>query len=220
MNPWIQERKAVSETAQEMARKGLVAGSSGNVSLRLDDPQRELLAITATGKASSSLTPEEVVVIDFQGEPVVGEFLPSTETLTHVGIYQARADVRAIIHTHSLYASVAAVAGLDIPPLVDEMVIAVGGPVQVAEYAFPSSEELADQVVAALEDRKAVLLRNHGLVGVGANLEEALSLCELVERIAHIFIFARLLGQATPLPHDVVESEIELYRMRLAVQDS
>ena len=218
MSPWMEERHAVLETAKALAQRGLVVGTSGNVSLRLADRHREVLAITPSGREYAGLQVEDIVVIDFEGDPVEGELIPSTETLTHVAIYLARPDVQSVIHTHSLYASVAAVAGLEIPPIVDEMAIATGGPVKVAQYAFPSSEELAQRAVAALDDRKAVLLRNHGLVGVGSSLKEALRVCELVERVAHIFIGARLVGQATPLPQEVVEAEVELYRMRLTTE--
>ena len=212
--PWGDVRTAVCEAARRVAQLGLVIGTSGNVSQRLHDPDRDLLAITPSGRPYDRLTPDAILVIDFEGEPVEGEGIPSTETLSHVAVYRARPDVDAVIHTHSVYASVAAVAGLDIPPLVDETVMAVGGPVRVAEYGFPSSQELADHVVAALGEQNAVLLRNHGLIGVGATLEQALSVCELVEHTAKVFILARLLGEAHPLPQEVVKAETALYHMR------
>ena len=209
---WDQERKAVLATAQEMARRGLVVGSSGNVSLRFQEPSRDLLAITPTGRLYSGLEPQDIVVCDFQGEPIEGERTPSTEVLTHVAVYGARPEIQAVVHTHSLYATVAAVAGLEVPPLVDEMVVRVGGEVKVAEYAFPGTAELGQEVVAALGARSAVLLRNHGLASVGRALEEALDVAELVERMAHVFLMARVLGEVHPLPLDIVEQEVELYR--------
>lgn len=216
--PWSDARTAVCETARQVAQRGLVMGTSGNVSQRLRHTDRDLLAITPSGRPYDKLTPDAILVIDFEGEPVEGEGIPSTETLSHVAIYRARPDVGAVIHTHSVYATVAAVAGLDIPPIVDETVLIVGGPILVAKYGFPSSQELADNVVAALEERNAVLLRNHGLIGVGAALEQALSVCELVERTAKVFILARLLGGAHPLPKEVVETEKALYHMRRAAE--
>ena len=118
------------------------------------------------------------------------------------------------MHTHSLYASVAAVAGLEIPPIVDEMVIKIGGSVRVAEYAFPSTEELAQRASQSLGDRNAVLLRNHGLVGVGRTSWEALDMCQMVERVAQIFVYASLLGRASTLPPEIIEVEKELFRMQ------
>ena len=215
LREWRAERAEVLAAAQAMEREGLVMGSSGNVSRRVADSDgRQLMAITSSSVAYERITGEEIVIVDFEGEPLTGDLVPSTETLTHAAIYLARPDVGAVMHTHSTYASALAVAGLDIPPLIDEAVLALGGGVRVAEYGFPSSQELADHAVAALGERNAVLLRNHGLVGVGRSLDEALHVCRLAEQQAHVFILARVMGRARALPADVVVSEIELFRMR------
>ena len=201
--------------AQEMVSLGLVTGASGNVSARLApfDDSRELLAVTPSGKQYGSLTDDDIVVADFDVEPVEGDLTPSTETLLHVAIYRARPDVHAVIHTHSVYSSVAAVAGLEIPPVIDEMTITLGGPVKVSKYAFPGTQELADSVCAALGERKAALIRNHGAVGVGCDLREALDVCALVERVAQVFVYASLLGKVNTLPPEVVEAELAIYQM-------
>jgi L-fuculose-phosphate aldolase len=105
------------------------------------------------------------------------------------------------------------VAGLEIPPIFDEQVVFLGGSVPVAEYAMAGSQELADNACAALGEGNAVLLSNHGVVGVGADLEEAASVCELVERLAQVYVLALGLGQARPLPEQVVEVEKKIFRM-------
>lgn len=215
---WLSERRQVLEAAKELERLGLVAVSSGNVSIRVDDGGRPLLIITPMGLPYARMTAGDVVVADFEGEPVEGERPPSSELNLHVAVYQARPDARAVVHTHSISASVCAVGGLEIPPIVDEMVVNLGGGVRVAEYGFPSTRDLGDKAVAALGDRKAVLLRNHGLAVVGATLEEALAHCRLVERLAQIFLTARALGVVHPLSPDVVETERAIYLMRLRVQ--
>ena len=200
---------------------GLVAGSSGNASVRLSgDRYAGMVLITPTGQSYRDMAPEDTVVIDLDGEPVDGEpgegrYASSSETATHLGIYKVRGDVGAILHTHSIYASVAAVAGMEIPPILDEMVVKLGGPVRVAEYAFPSTEELAKCACQALEGRNAVLLRNHGVVGVGRTQREALEVCQLVERAAQIFVYASMLGRANPLPPEIVSLEQELFRMQM-----
>ena len=131
----------------------------------------------------------------------------------HVAAYRARPDVRAAVHTHSVYASVMAVAHRPIPPIIDEMVTSVGGDVPVTEYAFPSTEELAERAGSALKERNAVLLANHGVVGVGADLRDALSICELVERAAQVYVLASALGSVHALPNDVIAAEQELFKM-------
>jgi len=192
-------------------------GASGNVSVRLGPHAApDILAITPSGRRNADLKLEDIVVVDFDAEPVEGSLTPSSETLLHVAIYRARPDVGAVIHTHSVFASVASVAGLQIPPIIDEMVVAIGGTVQVSEYAFPSTEELADNVCAALGERNAALIRNHGAVGVGRDLVEALDVCALTERVAQVFVQASLLGKVSELPEDVVQAETAIYNMRRA----
>ena len=213
---WASEKRRVVSAAQEMAALGLVTGTSGNVSMRLlpADGAEELLAVTPLGRPYVGLNDDDIVVVDFDVEPVEGDRIPSSETLLHVAIYRARPDVRAVIHTHSVFASVAAVGGLEIPPIIDEMTISLGGPIKVSEYAFPATQALADNVCAALGERSAALVRNHGVVGVGRDLGEALSVCALVERVAQVFVLASLLGKVTALPPEAVEAELAIYLMQ------
>ena len=214
-NQWETQRREVTWAAREMASRGLVSGSSGNVSVRLSpqDAPTLLVAITPSGKPYSRLEEADIVVIDEYGEPVEGDGVPSSETLLHLALYHARPDVVAVIHTHSLFASVAAVAGMEISPILDELATTLGGPVRVAGYGFPGSAELADKVALALGDRAAALVRNHGAVGVGGSAQEALEVCTLLERAAQIFVYASLLGRATPVPQDSIEAEQSIYRM-------
>ena len=214
-NRWETQRRKVTWAAREMAKRGLVSGSSGNVSVRLSpqDATNPLIAVTPSGKPYSDLEEADIVVVDQDGEPVEGDGVPSSETLLHLALYRARPDIAAVVHTHSLFASVAAVAGMEIPPILDEMATTLGGPVRVSEYGFPGSAELADKVALALGDRAAALIRNHGAVGVGGSAQEALEVCTLLERAAQIFIYTSLLGRATPVPQDSIEAEQAIYRM-------
>ena len=194
---------------------GLVSGTSGNASMRLKGRAGgDLVLITPTQRPYSELAPGDMVAVDLEGQPVEGELAPSSELALHLTLYEARSDIGAVIHTHSPYASVLAVAGLEIPPLIDEMVVKIGGAVPVADYGFPSSVELGQRAWRALGEGNAALLRNHGVVGVGRSLQEALDVCELVERVAHTFVYASLLGKATPLPPDIVEAEQQVFRMQ------
>lgn len=199
-----------------MYRRGLVGAYSGNTSRRLTGTGADgLLLVTPTHHPYYRLRPEELVVVDLEGRPVAeGGLKPSSETRLHLEIYRQRPDVQAVAHTHSIYASVAAVIGRDIPPLIDEMLLTIGGAVKVSRYAFPGTQELADAAYAALGDRNAALLRNHGAVGVGPDIWEALEVCDLVERLAQIFVLARNFGPraAIPLPDDAIEMELAMFR--------
>ena len=207
------ERAAIVSTAREIDRLGLVSGSSGNVSLRLN--QEGLMAITPMGVPYSQLTEGDVVVVDSELEPVEGELAPSSESLLHVGIYGRRKDIGAVIHTHSIFSSVAAVTGQEIPPIIDEMVVYVGGEIRVSQYAFPGTVALAENVCSALQDRSAALIRNHGAVGVGHTIKEALRVCMLIERVAQIYVYASITGSISELPADVVKREQAIYSMRM-----
>ncbi len=198
-----------------MSGRGLVTGTSGNVSVRLaaSDKCDQLLAITPLGRPYDTLADDDIAVVDYDVEPVEGELAPSSETLLHVAIYRARPDVKAVIHTHSVYSSVFAVAGMDIPPIIDEMMVLIGGAIRVAEYGFPGSEALAESVCKAIGERNAALIRHHGAVGVGRSLREALDVCALTERVAQVYHQATLLGKVNTLPDEIVEAELAVYRM-------
>ncbi len=208
-------RSALFSAVKEMHRLGLVSGSSGNASVRLggvDGAERYM--ITPASLPYSRMSADDLVEIDGEIEPLDGESIPSTESALHLALYRSRPDVGAVVHTHSLHASAVAVAGRPIPAIVDEMVVYLGGSVEVAEYGFPGTEELASAAAAAMGDRRAVLLRNHGMCAVGGSIEEALAAATLVERIAQIYLLAEIAGGATTLPQDAVEMERAVYLMR------
>ena len=204
-------RRQVAEVARKMAELGLVSGTSGNVSARLPDG---LIAITPMGRRCEEVSTDDVVVVDGDLFPVDGDLPPSSESLLHAAIYEARPDVGGIVHTHAVYSSAAAVAGLGIPPIVDEMVVALGGEVRVSDYAPPASEAVAQRVCEALGTRDAALIRNHGAVGVGDSPRSALDASILTERAAKIFVLSSTLGRPGTLPDDVVASEAAIFEMR------
>lgn len=213
------ERTEVCEIAVRMWREKMVVGSAGNVSVRAPNPAH--FVITPSSIAYDELTPSQVVVVDAEGdlldeEDAEGEEFgraPSFETPIHLAVYAARDDVNAVVHTHSRYATIQAVLRRDIPPVVDEMVVYLGGAVCCAEYGTSGSDELAARVVEALGPRSAVLLAAHGALTTGKNLTKAFKNAELVEHVAHVVVTASQLagGALTPLPDEVVEAEQQMY---------
>jgi L-fuculose-phosphate aldolase len=205
---WESEKKQVIEAAQEMARKGLVVGTAGNISLRIKATDgRELLAITPSGRYYDSLKVDDIVVVDFAGQKVEGELKATIETIMHIEVHKARKKMNAVVHAHPPFCSALAVAGMDIPPLIDEQVILIGGEIKVAQYGFPGTPDLAKNVVSALGPRNAVILANHGVLAVGRDMREALTICELAEELAKIYVSALSLGKVNQLPPEVVELE-------------
>lgn len=182
--------KCVVATSKKMVDSGLVVGTWGNVSMRIE----EKVVITPSGMSYSKLSPEDMVVVDIDGNVVKGKWKPSTDTSLHAMIYKARRDVTGIIHTHPIFASAIAVTRCGIPPIIEDLVQIVGGEINVAAYAPPGTKELAENAVKALSDRNAVLLANHGAVGVGRDVEEAFMVCKIVEKSAQILIYSKILG--------------------------
>lgn len=214
MTKWHDEKRQVLEASRKMAERGLVVGTSGNISLRLPPMgDRELLAITPTSRYYDLITIDDIQVIDFEVEPVEGDLAPSVETMLHIGIYQARKNINAVIHTHSTFASAISVAGLEIPAILDDQVTFLGGEIRLAEYAISGSQELVENVLAALGERNAVLLSNHGAVGIGRTMREAFTACELVEKIAKVYISALALGRVNLLPAEAIEVEKAFFAM-------
>jgi L-fuculose-phosphate aldolase len=210
---FLTERQEVLDAVQRIVAMGLVAGASGNVSRRILTPDGHVFAITASRVPYHRFTISDVLVVDAEVEPIVGDGVPSSESLAHMAVYRARPDVGAVIHTHSVYASAFAVAGQAIPCVLDEQVITLGGAVEVAEYGASASEDLAQKAVAALGERAAVLLQHHGVLGVGADLEEAVAVVELVERVARVRVLSMQVAGARELPAAIVAKEQAVYRM-------
>lgn len=198
-------REEVTRVARRMGSSGLVAGTSGNVSVRT--PEGEIL-ITPSGLDYMLLEPEEVVRVCPEGKVLEGSLHPSTEVPMHVGIYRSRPRVESIVHTHSRYSTVLGCLGWEIPP-VHYMLAALSseGRVPIARYATYGTEELARRASEALGDsHHACLLRNHGTIVVGRTGSEAYSKAEILEEMAEIYYRSRLAGEPAILsPKEVGE---------------
>lgn len=200
-------RAALAETARQSARQGLNPGSSGNLSVRVSDG----FLVTPSGLANDTLQAGQMVVVDMQGQ-ANGNLEPSSEWRIHRDIYHARPEVNAVVHAHSPYAVSLACLRRDIPPF-HYMIAAAGGKdIRCAGYATFGTQALSDNVLAALQDRRACLMANHGLVAVGANLAAALSLAMEVEELCAQYWRASLMGE--PVLLDDVEMDEVLERFK------
>lgn len=191
---------------------GLVAASAGNVSCRIDG--EDLLAVTPTSIGYDLLQQAEIAIVDLSGALVDGPYRPSSELPTHLAIYGARPDVNGILHTHSPFVTSLSMLRRPLPPVIDEMLVWLGGGIDVAEYAFTGSDQLGANAVRALGDRAAVMLANHGNVCVGGTLEEALHAAIVVESAARAYVQALAVGEPFSLDEDIVERGIALYLKR------
>ena len=210
---WVFEKENVLEVAKKMSELGLVLGSSGNVSSRIQG-EDGYFAITPIGEKYDTLSINDIVIVDRNLNIVEGDKIPSSESLLHIAIYENRPDVGGIVHNHAVYSSVVAVTGKDIPVIIDEMVLTIGGPIKVSEYAPPASEELAFSVNRALGQCNSAIIGNHGSVSVGSDPKEALAVSLMTERVAKIFVLASIFGEIREIPEQIVKAEAAVFDMK------
>lgn len=206
---YVEVRREVCMTAREIYEAKMVPGTWGNVSAWIDD----VMVITPSGMDYGTLSPEDMVVVNSEGEVVEGFFAPSVETVLHLAIYKNRPDIRGIVHVHSPYATAFAVARRPIPVILEETAQAIGHEIPVAPYAHCGTEELAENVVKTLgQDKKAVLLANHGLIAGDVSPSAALRACYIAERTAMIAILAQQIGSINILPPEDVKCLNEKFK--------
>ena len=196
------EREAVAAYGRKLITHGLVKGTGGNISL--SDPEKKYLAISPSGQPYFDIYPEDVIVVDFAGDQVEGNTRPSSELNFHLGLHQLRPEIRAVVHTHSVYATTIACLGWEIPAI-HYLVRVAGTSIPCAPYATYGSQELADFICATIGDGNAVLMANHGAVAVGDTLDRAFSRAELVEYLAQLYYQTKSIGT----PNLLSESQME-----------
>jgi L-fuculose-phosphate aldolase len=198
-------REEVAQVARQLIESGLVTGTSGNVSART--PEGDVL-ITPSGLDYAQLGAEDVLLVSVEKKELLeGSLKPSTETPMHTGIYRARSEVGAVVHTHSRFATTLACLGWEIPP-VHYMLTTLwdDGRIPLAPYTTYGTEELAGYANEALgETRNACLLQNHGTITVGEGPEEAFSRTVVLEEMAQIYYRARVAGEPILLTEEQVE---------------
>lgn len=189
-------RKQVCDTGKHLLESGLVSGTWGNVSCRIND---DFMAITPSGMDYDKLNPEDIPIVNMSDLSYKGRFKPSSEKILHTEIYKTRSEINACIHTHSANASTVAASHREVPPLLDDMAQIIGPSIRVAEYAVPGTKKLAKGALKALKGRNGVLLANHGAVCIGRNVDEAFTACEILEKACKTFIESEFLGGGVPI---------------------
>lgn len=164
--------------AEQMAALGLNKGTSGNASIRLEDG----FLITPSGVPAAQLSTTSMVYVDWDGRAEAGK-KPSSEWRFHRDILQARSEVNAVVHTHSMFATTIACMGKTVPPFHYMIAIAGGDSIPCAPYALFGTQALSDAALLALQDRKACLLAHHGMIALGTTLAQALAIAVEVENL-------------------------------------
>lgn len=196
-------KAAIAEACRWLERRGLVVGTSGNISVRW----KQRMLVTPSGVPYDALEPADIVSLDLRKDDPRGRCRrgrrPSSEWRFHRDILRSRPEVGAVVHTHSPYATAFAICRKELVAA-HYMIAAAGGPtIRVAEYATFGTQELSDAALAALQGRHACLLANHGVIATGPTLERALWLAQEVETLARQTAIALRIG--TPVILDDAE---------------
>jgi len=193
-------REEVLETARRVFDAGLVVGTAGNISGRMPDGT---VCMTPSSLPYETMTLDDLVIVDLEGNKVDGGGSPSTEKALHLACYQRYPEVGGVIHSHAPHASMFALVHEPIPAVIEEVVVYIGGEIPICDYKTTGTDELGDEVASKLADRSAALMANHGLVCVGKSPDDALHASLVVERTAEIVWGARALGRPIPIPEKV-----------------
>lgn len=200
-------RLALVAAARSLTTQGLNRGTTGNIGVRL----KKSFLITPSGVPADELSPEAMVEMDFSGV-TVGPGKPSSEWRFHRDIFVARAEIGAVVHTHSRYATTLACLQREIPAFHYMIARAGGDSVRCTPYAIFGSQALSDLALQALENRKACLLGNHGLIALGFDLADALAMAVEVESLCEQYWSALQLGEPKLLSGRQMQAVLEKFK--------
>jgi len=195
------EREKIVFEIKRMQEMGLIINTSGNISIKKDD----LIAISPSGVSYDNLKSKDIVVLDKNKKIVEGQLLPSSETNLHVSIYDKYNEVSAIVHTHSLYATSVSTLLQELPAI-HYQIADLGGPIKVAPYETFGTEALAIAVEKNLKGRKAVLMKNHGAVTVGSDINKSASRAILLEWLCSLYLLSQNSGNPTIIDDNEIKN--------------
>lgn len=200
------EREWIVYYGKLLIDTGLTRATGGNISVF--DPESQLVALSPSGIRYHDITVEDVTVITLDGTQIEGDGKPSSESAMHRIFYQQRPGICSVVHTHSVFGTTLATLGWSLPPA-NYLLALAGGEVRCADYAAYGTDALAELALRAMENRKACLLKNHGLLAVGATLQEAFSIAENVEHCAEYYYRAKCVGEPVILSDEQMAEILE-----------
>lgn len=204
-------KKEVHRAHLILEKYNLVAYTSGNVSLRVEDGK---VIIKPSGVPYDKFKPEDLVIVDLEGNKIEGKLKPSVDTATHLYIYRNLSWVNSIIHTHSTFVTVFAMMERPIPVLCTAHADVFGDEIPLTEYAPVGSDAIGRATLNALNKAGVVILRKHGALILGKNLEDAIKKAIFMEEVAKASYFALMSGKIAPLPKEEVEKLYDQYHTK------
>ena len=208
-------RQAILECGRITYERHLLTANDGNISARLGDDK---VLITPSGLCKGRMQADDLLLVDLDGNVLEAKpgCKPSSETPMHLEVYKQRPDVRAVLHAHPVFATVLSVSDSPFPVDVLPEVLLTIGEVPTTRYATPSSHDDAEAIRELIQNHNALLLRQHGSLTVGKNLDVALTSLERIEHVAQVYWRARLLGKVNRIPADDVEKLLEVRKSFLS----
>lgn len=203
-----EERTNIVEMGRRILREGFTRGTGGNLSIY--NPKEGLFAITPSGIPYEAIEIEDICILDLEGNLIEGN-IPSSELEMHRLVYKNRDDIRSLIHAHTVYSTAVGLVA-DSLPSVHYMIGLAGNDVRVASYAIYGSRELAQNALEAMEDRLAVLLKNHGILVGGCDLNYCLNALEEIEYVARLYMLAKSVGEPKVLSNDEMDMVREKFK--------
>ena len=214
------ERKELINYGKKLVNENLTKGTGGNLSIF--DRNLGYIAITPSGIDFFEMKDSDIVILDLKGNIVEGEKLPSSEWQMHLKVYETRSDISAVVHAHTTYSTVLACLHEELPAT-HYMIAVAGKNVKVANYATYGTEELAENAAKAMENRKAVLLANHGVLAGSNDLLNAFNIIEEVEYCSKIYCISKSIGNPIILPDaemEFMEKKFISYGQRKSNKDN
>jgi len=196
-------KKEVYKAHMKLWENRLVMWTSGNVSGR--EPKTNLVVIKPSGVSYDKLSPDNLVVVDLNGNIIEGNLKPSVDMATHLYVYKHMPDVMSVIHTHSTYASAFAAIGKPISVCLTAMADFFGRDIPVGELVLIGEEEIGKEIVRKISNSKAIIMKNHGPFTIGKNVNEALKAAIFLEETAKVLIMSKILGKPQPIPGSMVK---------------
>lgn len=202
-------RALICQLNKDLPANGLVTMTSGNVSGR--DANTGFIVIKPSGVSFEALTPENMSMVDLNGNIIESELAPSVDTPTHLVIYRKMPNVNGIVHTHSNYATSFAALGQPIPAVLTAIADEFGGPIPCGPYCQIGEEQIGEAVVEHIGHCPAIILQNHGVFTVGPTPKAALKAAVMVEDVAKTVHLAMLKGTPIPIPEEEVRRGHQRY---------
>ncbi len=216
MEPLYRLRQGVAEAATRLYNQGFMPGGDGNISVRVSS---NLILITPSNIPKGALKASQIIMVNRDGKVLEGDEQPSSELRMHLVVYQKRDDIGAVVHAHTPYIITLSVAGQKLLSFVLPEVTLKLGDIMELGYALPSSGQVAELMAPYVKSSDVFVLKNHGSVTLGKDLDDAVMKMEVLEHFGRVLFQALLLGKVEAIPEQKREELLQFRQQFMVNQD-